>query len=235
LRRQTLVQSLLTEVFQGRLRAGQRLVTQELANRFRVSHTPVREALIELAGMGIIDMMPNRGAVVRRVSPTEVREICQVRRVLECEAARRSCGRIELAQLHALATEMRRLTSTSASPVALFIQEARALDSRLHDLIAGCCGNAFLAQELNRLKTLFRAWRDVAWEREEARNDCHRVTEEAREHLAIVEALLRGDAKEAGRAMGRHIRSGVRYWTRTMTDSVNGSNHRDTEAQRPKE
>jgi DNA-binding GntR family transcriptional regulator len=232
LRRQVLVQSLLTEVFQGRLRAGQRLVTQELADRFSVSHTPVREALIELAGMGIVDLLPNRGAVVRRVTVTEVREVCQVRRVLECEATRRACGRIELAQLHDLGAAFRRLMTASAPSVTAFIQEARALDSRLHDLVAACCGNAFLAQELNRLKILFRAWRDVAWEREEARNDFHRISEESREHLAIVEALLRREPKEAARAMSRHIQSGVRYWSRTMPDAVNEMNHRGTETQR---
>ena len=41
-------------------------------------------------GIGIIDLLPNRGAVVRRVTISEVREVCQVRRVLECEAARRA-------------------------------------------------------------------------------------------------------------------------------------------------
>ena len=109
LRRQTIVQSLLADVFQGRLRAGEHLVTQELAERFGVSHTPIREALITLAGIGIIDLLPNRGAVVRRVTPHEVREVCQVRRVLECEAARSACGRIDLAELHALAGELRRM------------------------------------------------------------------------------------------------------------------------------
>jgi DNA-binding GntR family transcriptional regulator len=90
------------------------------------------------------------------------------------------------------------------------------VDSRLHDLIAESCGNAFLAKELARLKTLFRAFRDTAWERDEARNDYHRLAEEAREHLAIVEALLGGDAKEAARAMSMHIRSGVKYWSRAL-------------------
>src|SRR5437868_499388 len=136
LRRQTIVQSLLADVFQGRLRAGGHLVTQELAVRFGVSHTPIREALIALAGIGIID------------------------------------------------------------------------------LIAESCGNRFLAQELSRLKTLFRAFRDVSWQRDEARNDYHRLAEESGEHLAIVEALLANDAKLAGRAMARHIRSGVKYWSR---------------------
>jgi DNA-binding GntR family transcriptional regulator len=227
LRRQAIVQSLLTEVFQGRLRTGQHLVAQELAERLGVSQTPIREALIELGGMGIIDLLPNRGAIVRHVAAKDVREICQVRRALECEAARSACGRIDLAELHALAAELRRLMALPSSSVG-FIREARAVDSQLHDLIADSCDNVFLAKELGRLKTLFRAFRDVAWEWDEARNDCHRIAEESREHLAIVEALLAGDAKGAARAMARHIRSGARYWSRAMP----GTNHKDTETQR---
>ena len=198
------------------LRAGDRLTTRELADRFGVSHTPVREALIALSGMGIIDLEPNRGAVVRRVSRQEVREVCQVRRALECEATRSACGRIDLAELHALAAELRRLMAARSLRGARFIDQARALDSRLHDLIADSCGNAFLAQEISRLKTLFRVFRDVAWAHDQACNDYHRLAEEAREHLAIVEALLAGDARAAARAMARHIRSGLRYWSRAV-------------------
>jgi DNA-binding GntR family transcriptional regulator len=216
LRRQTIVQSLLADVFQGRLRAGSHLVTQELAERFGVSHTPIREALITLAGSGVIDLIPNRGAVVRRVTPHEVREVCQVRRALECEATRSACGRINLTELNALAVELRRLNVEKKTSLPRFIEEARALDSRLHDLIADSCGNAFLAKEIGRLKALFRAFRDVAWEHDEACNDFHRLAEEAREHLAIVEGLLAGDAKGAARAMARHIQSGARYWSRAL-------------------
>jgi DNA-binding GntR family transcriptional regulator len=229
LRRQTIVQSLLADVFQGRLRAGEHLVTQELADRFGVSHTPIREALITLAGIGILDLPPNRGAIVRRVTPHEVREVCQVRRVLECEAARSACGRIDLAELHDLAAELRRMTTVKPRSGSRFIEEARSVDSRLHDLIAESCGNPFLAREISRLKTLFRAFRDVAWERDGAHNDFHRLSEEGHEHLAIVEALLAGDAKAAARAMAQHIRSGARYWSRALP---NGTNHRDTETQR---
>jgi DNA-binding GntR family transcriptional regulator len=231
LRRQTLAASLLADVFQGRLRAGEHLVTQELAERFGVSPTPIREALITLAGVGIIDLLPNRGAIVRRVTPHEVREVCQVRRVLECEATRSACGRIDLAELHALANDLKRLTPVKPRSGPRFIAEARALDSRLHDLIADSCGNAFLAQEIGRLKILFRAFRDVAWEREEARNDFHRLSEEAGEHMAIVEALLAGNAKEAAHAMARHIRSGLKYWSRVLPVRANGEP--DLEAQPP--
>src|SRR5437660_11889124 len=100
--RQKIVESLLSDVFRGELNAGRHLVTQELADRFNVSHTPIREALIALAGVGIIDLVPNRGAVVRQITAREVREVMQVRRALECEAVRLACGRIDLGILSEL-------------------------------------------------------------------------------------------------------------------------------------
>lgn len=218
LRRQTIVESILADVFNGKLRAGAHLVTQELAERFGVSHTPIREALISLAGIGIIDLLPNRGAIVRKISIHEVREVCQVRRILECEATRSACGRIDRAELQTMADGLRKLMAFKKRFGPRFVAEARAVDSRLHDLIAASCGNAFLAKELGRLKIVFRAFRDVAWMHDEERNDYARLAGEASEHLAIVEALLVGEPKEAGRAMARHIRSGVKYWSRALPD-----------------
>jgi DNA-binding GntR family transcriptional regulator len=69
---------------------------QRLAELYQVSPTPVREALVELASLGLVDLLPNRGAVVRPFGPQEVREISQVRCVLEVEATRCACGRIDL-------------------------------------------------------------------------------------------------------------------------------------------
>jgi DNA-binding GntR family transcriptional regulator len=219
LRRQAIVASLLSDVFQGRLRAGQHLVTRELAGRFGVSHTPIREALIAMAGIGVIDLLPNRGAVVRRVSSKDIHEVCQVRRVLECEAVRTACGRIDPAELASLAARFGRQHAANGADPSRFIDEARALDSRLHDLISATSGNTFLANELSRLKILFRALRDVSWQHDEARNDFHRINEESHEHLAIVEALRAGDRREASRAMARHIRSGMKYWCRALPET----------------
>ncbi|MBN9518425.1 GntR family transcriptional regulator [bacterium] len=214
-RRQSVVRSVLTDVFQGKLRAGERLVTQALADRFGVSHTPIREALVELAGIGVVDLLPNRGAVVRKVTAKDVREVCQVRRSLECLATRQACGRIDPAALAGIGAETDGLTAAPAT--ADTVTTARDVDDRLHDLIASSCGNGFLRAELARLKTLFRAFRDVAWEHEEARNDYHRIGVEAHEHLALIRALAAADAKAAARAMARHIRSGEVYWSRVTT------------------
>ena len=213
-RRQAVVRSVLTDVFQGRIRAGQRLVTETLANRFGVSHTPIREALIELAGIGVIDLLPNRGAIVRRVSHKEVREVCAVRASLECLAIRQACGKVNRDTLTELASEFKKLAAQESDFRPATIERSRRFDTQLHDLIWASTGNVFLAAELARLKTLFRAYRDVAWEQEQADNDFHRVGVEAREHLAIVETLLSGEPKAASAAMARHIRSGVKYWSR---------------------
>lgn len=242
LRRQTIVESLLREVFQGQLHAGQHLATQQLANQFGVSHTPIREALISLAGIGVIDLVPNRGAIVRRVVAKDVREIFQVRRALECEAIRSACGHIDVDELESLVNELRRLQEEQAGRVhrksngqvgrlnhkasnnaqLRSVERARAVDSRLHDLICTSCGNGFLGKEIARLKTLFRAFRDLAWEHDTSQNDFRRVEEETGEHLAIVEALLAGDRRQAVRAMSHHIRSGGRYWSRVLPEEGSG-------------
>lgn len=220
LRRQTIVESLLREIVLGSIRPGQHLVTQALADRFGVSHTPIREGLIALAGMGLVDLKPNRGAIVRLVTATDVREICQVRRALECEAVRHACGRIQPAELSVLRTDLDRLLAVTPPFRPTLIEEARDVDSRLHDRIAASCGNAFLAKELTRLKTLFRAFRDVSWEQDEARDDYRRVDEEAREHLGIVDALQANKPHDASRRMSRHIMAGSRYWSRELPEAM---------------
>ncbi|MEX2188140.1 MAG: GntR family transcriptional regulator [Pirellulales bacterium] len=216
LRRQSIVAELLSDVFRGRYRPGEHLVTQELAERFDVSHTPVREALIALSGVGVIDLVPNRGAIVRQLTAKDVREVCLVRRALECEAVRSACGRIDLTALNEIAAELRRLIDVPIRSAARFIAKARVIDGRLHDLIANSAGNALLAGEIGRLKMLFRAYRDVAWDHHAASNDFHRLAGEAHEHLAIVEALLAANRRAANRAMSKHILSGLKYWGRAL-------------------
>jgi DNA-binding GntR family transcriptional regulator len=209
-----LVQSMLTEVLNGHWKPGQHLTGQILADRYGVSQTPIREALITLAGIGVVELLPNRGAVVRNVTVQEVHEVCQVRRVLECEAVRSACRRIDSLALGAVIAESRAILEAPPGPET--VARARAVDTALHELIWSSCGNALLAREIGRLKLLFRAYRDSAWERVAEDNDFSRIADEAAEHLAVLEPLAAGDAAAASRAMAKHIRSCERYWCRLM-------------------
>ena len=194
---------LVTGIFAGSLRSGQRLVVQQLARTYEVSPTPVREALVELASLGLVDLLPNRGAIVRPFGPAEICEISQIRRLLETEATRSACGRIPPDELATLDLELRRLEALPRGQT--WDRDARAADTRLHGLIAESCGNLRLAVEIGRYLVLFRALRDVCHLRDAGTN--YARADDVPEHLAIIRPLLEADAERAARAMDRHIRS----------------------------
>ena len=204
--RQQVTIRILTSVFEGRFQAGQHLVVQRLADLYRVSPTPIREALVELAAFGIVDLLPNRGAIVLPFGPPQVREISQIRRVLEVEAARSACGRIDSGQLAALEGEMSRLQDTPVDH--RWDRDARAADTRLHGLIAGSCGSTRLASEIDRYLLLFRSLRDVSHLRDAWTN--YSRSNDVPEHMMILQALGAGRAGEAARALDRHIRSAAK-------------------------
>jgi len=226
LRRQNVVQSILQGVFEGRFTAGQRLVVQRLAEEFGVSPTPIREALVELAGIGIVDLLPNRGAVVRSLTRQDVDELCQIRRVLETEAARSACGRIAPGELAALVEELARLVETGAATDSKnfdadrFVAETRAVDAQLHDLIAKACGSRRLSSEIGRFRTIFRSFRHVGAGRSTDADNFRRAADENSEHLAIAQALVEGDAKRAAKAMSRHIDEAVRHWGQRIISAL---------------
>jgi DNA-binding GntR family transcriptional regulator len=229
LRRRSVVQSILHSIFEGRYRSGQRLVVQRLADEYGVSPTPIREALVELSGIGILDLLPNRGAVVRAVTWQDVAELCQIRRVLEAEAARAAAESIDQPKVKALIAELKRLTKISEAgkpaDITKFIEETRACDSRLHDLIATACGSRRLAEEISRYKMLFRAFRDVTYAKIGQHVSYEHMLQENIEHLAIATALAEQDGKGAAKAMSKHIEAVMRFWGQRIVDTLAGPEH----------
>lgn len=201
--RMQVTRRLLVDVFQGRLPSGQRLIAQQVADLYQVSPTPVRESLVELSNLGIVELLPNRGAVVRPFGPQQVREIGQIRRVLEVEGVRCACGRVEADALRQLETELVRLDGLP--PTASWDRAIRAADTRLHGLFAESCASARLSEEIQRYLTLFRTLRDVSHQRDAWTH--YARTNDVPAHLAIVRPMRRGNADEAAEAMDRHIRS----------------------------
>lgn len=201
-RRHSVVAEVLGDLFEGEFQAGERLRVEFLAGRYGVSVTPIREALVELAGLGLVELKPNRGAVVRPFGPRQVREICHLRRVLECEATRCACGRIAPFELASLESELKDLVDAPRSQK--WSAETRRLDSALHELIAERCGNERLGYEIGRYSVLYRMLRDTRHRQRTARANYAQM-EENSEHLKIVRALAAGDAERAAAAMSVHI------------------------------
>jgi len=96
------VKSLRLSIVNGKLAPGARLVERELIDMLGVSRTVVREALRQLESERLIDVIPNKGAVVRKLTPSEAKEIYAIRAVLEGLAARLFCQNATSEQQHAL-------------------------------------------------------------------------------------------------------------------------------------
>jgi DNA-binding GntR family transcriptional regulator len=187
------VDAVLERVFRGEFREGDRLTEQSLTVGLGMSRTPVREALIELEGLGVLKLSPNRGAEVSRFGEEKLREIYEVRRLLEVEATRRASGRmgaLELGELVALTGELLESGGDDVDWV---------LDRRIHAAIAGSCGNRRLAYEIGRYAILVQAVRQSVAQRMKVQ----RVTSE--QHLAVLTALAEGRADDAAEAMRLHL------------------------------
>lgn len=188
---------ILRGVFSGQIASGTRLVETELAQKFGVSRTPVREALGELAGVGLVGLKPNCGAIIRKFGPEQVREIYEVRAVLEADATRRACGRLPDPILDGLTDEfLDQLPGTNGRTWARRVWEA---DCRMHALIAANCGNLRMAEEIARYSNFVQAVREAVGNRNRAQEAA------IREHLEILNALKAKKPGAAAEAMREHL------------------------------
>ncbi len=218
--RRNAVASLLTAIFKGQLKAGDWLNAQKLAEQFGISATPVREALVELAGVGIVEMQHNRGTTVRPFGPVQLQDIYRLRRVLETEAARSACGHIPVETLTTLRQEMTELLDNRKA--AHWPDRAMKSDRDLHDLVAKHCGSQRLAEEIKRYNTLIQCIRDVVGNQSSAQQRA------LTEHLEIIEPLVKGDAQSAADAMSRHIRHTANRIEAALFPDANLKDHKST-------
>jgi DNA-binding GntR family transcriptional regulator len=101
-RTQIIFDTLRREIMLGTLMLGDELTQDQLADRFRVSRIPVREALRMLAMERLVELRPHRKAIVRKYSSTEIEDIFLIRSLLEPKAAAMACGNVGAGDLEEL-------------------------------------------------------------------------------------------------------------------------------------
>ncbi|MGS0896140.1 GntR family transcriptional regulator [Burkholderia stagnalis] len=142
----TVAASLREMIINGELEAGERLVERDLADRFGISRIPMREAIQRLEREGLLDIFRNRGAVVRMPSASDVREIYDLRVLLEGDAIFRSVKRLDDETL-ARAELVHRLLGDASAP-----RRQGELNREFHALLYACCGNARQLQSIAELR-----------------------------------------------------------------------------------
>jgi DNA-binding GntR family transcriptional regulator len=191
-----LAAALADDILRGRLTPGLRLDEQELAQRFGVSRTPVREALGQLAATGLVEHRPRRGVIVAVISPLRLHEMFAVMAELEASASRLAATAMTAEQRQGLDASHR------ASQTAVHhsrIDDYEHFNQEFHTRIYAGCHNSYLRDLLNATRTRLAPFRRAQF------NLLGRLAASWREHDAVVEAILRGDGEGAARAMREHL------------------------------
>ena len=182
-------------ILSGELTARQRINEVELAERFRTSRGPVREALRVLEECGLVRAERNRGTFVREVSVAEADEVYDIREALDELIGSRLAERITAAELDLL---RKLLAAMDAATAAADVKRYHKLNLEFHDALVDFVGNARLTETYRRLTKellLFRLHGLQEGGGFEVSNA---------EHKAIVKAIASRDPVRAGRVLRAH-------------------------------
>jgi phosphonate utilization transcriptional regulator len=185
-------------ILSGELAPGAKLNEVTLAERFRVSRGPLREALRLLEESGLIYQEKNRGAFVRVVELSEAAELYEVRAGLDAMAGRLLAGRINAEQLNALRTLTDQMTSVDNKDVEQF----HILNLDFHDQIVAMTGNRTLTDTYRTLAKQLVLFRKRNLMTPMA------IPHFAQEHSAIVDMLEQRDAVGCSEALYAHAQGG---------------------------
>ncbi len=180
-------------ILNGELPAGSLLQERKLADFLNISRTPVREALMRLAAEGLVARAQGRAVTVGQIHEAEMMEILHVRSLLETEAVELAIPRVNEREIDDLKTKVAHLMAHDT----VSVEEHASVDDQLHGLIADQSENKTLAKIISDLR---RKTRFFNTERVPAR-----FHPGNHEHLEILSALEKRDAKAARDAISQHI------------------------------
>ena len=147
--REVVYETLRKAILEEKLRPGERLMENTIAQKLGVSRTPVREAIRMLSDEGLVLLIPRRGAQVAEISRQELSDVLEVRSSLEKLAIRRACERITDDQIRLLEKAEEAFREAVATKDLTAIAEA---DVAFHDVIYGAAGNRRLLAILSNLR-----------------------------------------------------------------------------------
>lgn len=190
------LRALREAIVDGQMTGGTRIIQSEIASQLEVSVTPVREALRDLAAEGLVVFDPHRGALVRSLDLNEVKEVYELRMVLEPLLVRRSMEQISSAQIvraEELCTAMESTESVTAWA---------ELNRQFHEALA-------LPGESSKLSSIIAGLRDsaAAFVGISLRASPQRLAQSNEEHARLVELYRQRDVEGVVSLTVEHLRT----------------------------
>ncbi len=191
-----LCRAIETDIVTGVFRPGERLDEQSLADRFGVSRTPLREALVQLAANGLVKLLPRRGAFVVSLTFQEIVERFETMAALEGMCAALAARRFDEQDRRALLDS---LAECEHEAVHGDSDSYYLANERFHQLIYAASRNSFLAEQARQLQTRLQPYRRLQL------RAGRRIAASFAEHQRIVGAILAGREEEAARELRDHV------------------------------
>lgn len=192
-------------ILDGEYGPRERLIEEQLAERLGVSRTPIRQALTMLEAEGLVEVQPNKGAMVCSFSIEEVWDIYDLRAVLEGHAARRASERIDkrrLARLRELSEEMESLSARGFEEREAEIRRLVTLNNEFHGTIIESSKNPRLERMIRRTVEVPLVFKAFFWYGSRERMISNHY------HRQILGALETGDGERAEIIMREHVYEG---------------------------
>ena len=201
------VRALEEDIIFGQLEPGARLVEDVLLSRFPVSRHTIRQALYQLEKLGVVTRERNKGAMVRRLAPDEVRQIYEVRELLQRQAALM----IPLPASDALIAELVEINRVYSTHVdAHYLRGIHEANDRFHMTIFAACGNDYLVSSIDhymRLSLPIRA---------NSLADREKLEVSRQHHGFMIEALKRKDNWVLAQLCVDHLQPSKIYYLREV-------------------
>lgn len=195
-RSRDLKKQLEQEIVTGKLTPGTRLDEKTLTERFQVSRTPVREALHQLSSIGLIEILPRRGATVRKVSLRDLIEMFEVMAELEG-----LCGFLAAQRMNDSDIDLLRQKHLATKPLLNPVDYDRYYDANVqfHECIYQGSQNNYLAQQTLQLRNRLAPYRRVQLHQPQ------RIEKSFAEHEKVLIAIEARDATKASDLLKAHI------------------------------
>lgn len=193
---QEVYELLLNYILSGTVIAGSRLDENELANQFGISRTPLREAINRLIQQGLVTEVPFKGNFVKKFSSEEVKEIYEVRKVLEAMSTRLAVQNMKDENITELSEIVEQIKFEQQKGEVLNFSK---LDDKFHMYIADCSGNSTLVHLIMQLEKKIQMVKIMG----NTNNEIADLADSDRN--LIMEAIIKRDADLAAHYMELHI------------------------------
>ncbi|MGH1466823.1 MAG: GntR family transcriptional regulator [Cognatishimia sp.] len=191
-----LIEQLKQEIFSGLLKPGDQLEEADLASRFGVSRTPIREAIRSMVDCGLLETRPRKGAIVRVLTAKELNDLFQVAAELEGMACRLASEMLTLSDKKTIQTALELCrVAAEAEDIPAYAQA----NLEFHGAIHMASGNAWLVDQLEQIQARINVYRLMPYE------VVGRLEKSLAEHEEISEAIFAKDGFRANTLMRDHM------------------------------